>query len=45
MAQNFRAPGGPQEMVAKQTDFARKSFETAVRNASDVADVIKKSGS
>ena len=45
MAQNFRAPGAPQEIVAKQADFARKSFETAVKNASEVADIVKKSGS
>jgi phasin family protein len=32
-------------MVAKQTEFARKSFETAVKNASEVADLVKKSGS
>ena len=44
MAQGFRAPGGPQEMMAKQADFARKSFETAVKNASEVADIVKKSG-
>ena len=44
MAQNFRAPGAPQEIVAKQADFARKSFETAVKNASEVAELVKKSG-
>lgn len=44
MAQSFRAPGTPQEMMAKQADFAKKSFEAAVRNAGEVADVMKKSG-
>lgn len=44
MAQNFRAPGAPQEMMTKQADFARKSFETAVKNASEVAEIVKKSG-
>lgn len=45
MAQSFRAPGNPREMMAKQTEFARKSFETALRNASEVAELVKKSGS
>lgn len=45
MAQNYRAPGSPQEMVAKQTDFARKSFETALKNAGEVAEMVNKSGS
>lgn len=45
MAQNFRTPGGPQDMVAKQADFARKSFEAAVKNAGEVAEIVKKSGS
>jgi phasin family protein len=44
MAQNFRA-GGPQDMVAKQADFARRSFEAAVKNASDVGEIMRKSGS
>lgn len=45
MAQSFRAPGSPQEMVARQTDFARKSFEAAVKNASDLAEMVRKSSS
>jgi phasin family protein len=45
MAQNYRAPGSPHEMVAKQTDFARKSFETALKNAGEVAEMVNKSGS
>ena len=27
VAQSYRAPGNPQELMAKQTEFARKSFE------------------
>ncbi|CAM5617147.1 hypothetical protein MAUB1S_10499 [Mycolicibacterium aubagnense] len=42
--QNYRAPGNPQELIAKQADFARKSFEAAVKNAGEVADIVKKSG-
>ena len=37
-------PGNPQEMMAKQADFARKTFETAVKNAGEVADIVRKSG-
>lgn len=44
MAQSYRAPGNPQEMMAKQAEFARRSFETAVKNASEAAEIIKKSG-
>lgn len=44
MAQNYKAPGNAQDIVAKQTEFARKSFETAVKNASEVADLVKTSG-
>ncbi|MCR5859539.1 phasin family protein [Mesorhizobium sp. J428] len=43
MAQDFRASGGPQELMSKQADFARRSFETAVKNASEMADVVRKS--
>lgn len=43
MAQDFRASGGPQELMSKQTDFAKRSFETAIKNASEMADVVRKS--
>lgn len=44
MAQSFRSPGGPQELMAKQAEFARKSFETAVKNTGEVADILRKHG-
>lgn len=45
MAQGLRSGGAnPQDFIAKQTDFARKSFETAVKNAGEVAEIVKKSG-
>ena len=44
MAQSYRVPGNPQELMAKQADFARKSFETAVKNAGEVAEIVRKSG-
>ena len=43
-ARNYRPPGNAEEFVGKQADFARKSFDTAVKNASEVADMVKKSG-
>lgn len=45
IAQSYRAPGNPQELIAKQTEFARKSFEAALKNAGEVAELVKKSGS
>ena len=44
LAQNYRAPGNPQEMMAKQAEFARKSFETALKNAGEVTELVRKSG-
>lgn len=34
----------PSKMMADQADFAKKSFETTVKNASDVGEVIRGSG-
>lgn len=45
MARNFGGSGGPQDMLAKQADFARRTFETAVKNASEVGEILRKSGS
>ena len=44
MTQNYRAPGNPQELMAKQAEFARKTFETALKNAGEVAEMARKSG-
>lgn len=45
MAESCRtAPGNPRELVARQTEFARKAFESAVGNAGEVADLVAKSG-
>ena len=43
MAQDYRPGANPQDMMARQADFARRSFETAVKNASDMAEVVRKS--
>lgn len=44
MAQSYRASGNPQELMARQTEFARKSFEAALKNAGEVAELARKSG-
>lgn len=44
IAQDYKVPGNPQELMAKQTEFARKSFEAALKNAGEVAELVKKSG-
>jgi len=44
LAQNYQAPGNPQELMTKQVDFARRSFETTLKNAGEVADLVRKSG-
>jgi len=44
MAQSYRVQGNPQELMARQAEFARKSFEAAVKNAGEVAEIVKKSG-
>lgn len=44
MAQNYQVPGHPQELMTKQVEFARKSFETTLKNAGEVAEIVKKSG-
>ncbi|AZO12457.1 MULTISPECIES: phasin family protein [unclassified Mesorhizobium] len=44
MAQNYKVPGNPQDLVARQAEFARKSFDAALRNAGEVAEMARKSG-
>ncbi len=44
MAQSYKAPGNPQELMTKQAEFAKKSFEAALKNAGEVAELVKKSG-
>ena len=44
MAQNYKAPGNPQELMTKQAEFAKKSFEAALKNAGEVAELVKRSG-
>jgi len=42
---NYRAPANARELVEKQTELARKSFETAVKNTSEIAALTNKTGS
>jgi phasin family protein len=35
----------PQDAAAKQAEFARKAFEAAIRNTSDVAQLVQRSSS
>jgi phasin family protein len=44
MAHSYRTPGSPRDLLSKQADFARRSFEAAVQNASETAEIVKKSG-
>lgn len=43
MAEHYRAPASPQDLIAKQADFARKSFEAAVNNAGEISELVRKS--
>jgi len=45
MVQNNNLPGSAPDLVSKQADFARRSFEVAVKNAGEVAEIVRKSGS
>ena len=44
IARDYRAPGDAQELMSRQADFARRSFEAAVKNAGEVAEIVRKSG-
>jgi phasin family protein len=40
----FKPAGSPQEIAAKQTELARRTFEAVVKNTKDVADLVQTSG-
>lgn len=42
MVRDFHPTGNPQEIVAKQSEYARKAFELAVQNTRDIAELTKK---
>jgi phasin family protein len=43
MAQSFQPLGNPQDILAKQTEFARKVFDIAVQGARDTAQLTRES--
>ncbi len=43
VATKMVVPGSPKELMERQTELAKKSFEAAVKNASDIGEVISRS--
>jgi phasin family protein len=43
MVKDFHPTGSPQEIVAKQSEYARKVFEVAMQNTRDLAELATKS--
>jgi phasin family protein len=43
MAQEYKPGGNPQEIMAKQTEFAKKALEAAIANTRDIAELVQKS--
>ena len=39
----FKPSGTPQEILAKQTELARKAFDATIENTRDVANLVTKS--
>lgn len=42
-AKGYKVPGTAQEMMAAQSDFAKKAMEAAVKNTRDMAELVQKS--
>jgi len=45
MVQAYKPGGGPQEIMAKQAEFAKKAMEAAIANTRDIAELVQKSSS
>jgi phasin family protein len=43
MVKDFHPTGSPQEIVAKQSEYARKAFDVAMQNTRDLAELATKS--
>ncbi|WP_417409902.1 phasin family protein [Hoeflea sp.] len=43
MADKMKGGADPKEMMTAQADFARRSFETAIKNTSEIAGLAQKS--
>ena len=44
MARSTSPAAAPQEIMAKQTEFAKKAMEAAIANTRDIAELVQKSG-
>jgi len=40
MAKDFKPTGSPQEILTKQTEFAKKAMEAAIANTRDIAELV-----
>lgn len=45
MARGFGTGTNPQELVSKQADLAKRTFEAALSNTREMAEIVQKSGS
>lgn len=43
MVQDFKPGGSPQDVMAKQAEFAKKAMEAALANTRDIAELVQKS--
>ncbi len=43
MAKSYKPGGSPQEVIEKQTEFAKKAMEAAIANTKDIAELVQKS--
>ena len=43
MVQAYQPGGSPQEIMAKQAEFAKKTMEAAIANTRDIAELVQKS--
>jgi phasin family protein len=43
MVQDYKPGGSAQEIMAKQTEFAKKAMEAAIANTRDIAELVQKS--
>ena len=43
MVQEYKPGGSPQEIMAKQAEFAKKAMEAAIANTRDIAELVQKS--
>ena len=45
MAESYKSLGNPRDALTRQVEFARRSFEAAVQNVTEVAQTMQKTGS